>query len=92
MFEGVSLPFKVQELMDASISLFGSVDEFLILMLAIVLGPYFIRLIVQVMSEYQERRDNAWRYHSRKGSGGERRSESLSDAWEAVRYERGWKK
>lgn len=92
MFENVSLPFSVQELISSAMDLFALVDQYVILALALVVGGYLSNLLSDVTDAYSEERSRAHMLKGRSRDGTQSKMQSLDHAWFKVSHRRGWRK
>jgi hypothetical protein len=92
MFEGVSLPFSVQELISSAMDLFALVDQYLLIGLAFVVWMFFNNLIFDVFEAYKFERELENRSDFKVYGSSQSKAQSLDRAWFKVTDRRGWRK
>ena len=92
MFEGVSLPFSVQELISSAMNLFALIDEYLLYGLAFVVTHFLYSLIRDVFEAYTFERELENRSSFNVYGSSQSKAQSLDRAWFKVTDRRGWRK
>jgi len=92
MFENVSLPFSVQELLSSAMDLFALIDEYLLLALGLTFAWFFSNLMREIFEAYTFERELENRSSFKVYGSSQSKAQSLNRAWFKVTDRRGWRK